>query len=243
MQDGHAALGAVLGMGSAQVAEAMARHLDFLLIDAQHGNWNIESAWEAFRRVVGAGGIPLVRVFQNDPFAIGSMLDRGALGIVVPMVETADEAHAVADAARYGPRGRRSVGGGGMRSWLPVGNDEVNDELFVAVQIETRRGVENAESILSVDGIDGCWIGPDDLALSMDVDRSTDEGRREHEEAIRSVIETAQRVGKIPGIATPGPNNQWLEAGCLFVTVGSDGSCIGRGAAATMSAYSAYRPS
>lgn len=243
MESGKAALGAVLGMGSPAVAEAMARHFDFLLIDAQHGDWSIESAWEAFRRVVGAGGVPLVRVFRNDPFAIGAMLDRGALGIVVPMVETEEEARAVADAARYGPRGKRSVGGGGLRNWLPVSNEEINDEIFVAVQIETKLGVSNAEAILSVDGVDGCWIGPDDLALSLDVDRTTEVGRQEHEEAIRSVLQACQKTGKIPGIATPGPNNQWLEAGCLFVTVGSEGSCIGKGAAGTLRAYEAYRPS
>lgn len=242
MLRGRAALGAVLGMGSPAVAEVMAgRGFDFLLLDGQHGDWDLERAGEAFRRIFAAGSIPMVRVFQNDPFSIGSMLDRGALGVVVPMVETVEQARAAAAAARYGPRGKRSVGGSALRSWLPLGNDEVDDELFVAVQIETGLGVENAEAILSVDGIDGCWIGPSDLELSLGVDMRSEEGRRRHTEAIYEIIRACQRTGKIPGIATPGPDNRWLAAGCLFVTVASDSSCLSRGARETLAAYEAYR--
>ena len=242
MLQGKPALGAVLGMGSPAVAEVMAaRGFDFLLLDGQHGDWNLERAGEAFRRIFAAGSIPMVRVVQNDPFAIGSMLDRGALGVVVPMVETVEEARAAAAAARYGPRGKRSVGGSPLRNWLPLRNDEVDEEIFVAVQIETELGVENAEAILSVDGIDGCWIGPSDLELSLGVDVKSDEGRRRHTEAIQRIIRACQNAGKIPGIATPGPGNQWLAAGCLFVTVASDSSCLSKGCSSTLSTYESYR--
>lgn len=242
MTRGVPALGAVLSIPSPEVAEAMARRgWDFLLLDAQHGNWTLETAGEAFRRIFAAGSIPMVRVFQNDPYAIGAMLDRGALGVVVPMVETEEEARAAAASARYGPVGKRSVGGSGLRNWLPVSNAEVNDEVFVAVQIETKLGVENAHAILSVEGIDGCWIGPSDLELSMGVDLSNPEENRQHQEAIERVIEACQQTGKIAGIATPGSQNRWLDAGCLFVTIASETSCISQGSAGILAKYQAYR--
>lgn len=238
MLEGQPALGAVLGLGAPVVAGVMARRgFDFLLIDGQHGDWSLETAAEAFRRTYEGGSVPMVRVFQNDAFSIGSMLDRGALGVIIPMVETAEQARAAAASSRFGPRGKRSVGGGGLRSWLPVSNEDAGDEVFVAVQIETELGVANAEAILSVEGVDGCWIGPDDLALSMDVDRSTAKGRKRHETAIHSIIEACRKAGKVPGIATPGPDDQWLKAGCLFVTVGSDSGCISAGAESTLGPY------
>jgi len=180
----------------------------------------------------------MARVAKNDPLAIGPVLDRGALGVVVPMVETADEAQAAVESARYGPAGRRSIGGGFMRDWLPFDDSEANDEIFVAIQIETALGVQNAAEIMRVDGVDGCWIGPWDLALSMGVDMESPALR----EAIRTTIAACKQAGKVPGIATPGPQNEWLEAGCLFVTVGSDVSCVHQGGVQTLDQFRRYRP-
>jgi 4-hydroxy-2-oxoheptanedioate aldolase len=234
MMAGKPALGTVLGMGSPEVAGVLARSkFDFLLLDAQHGAWNLQTAGEALWNIGVAGHIGMVRVVKNDFFAIGSMLDRGALGVVVPMVETVEEARAAVDAARYAPQGRRSVGGSSMRSWQSAGNDGINEEIFVAVQIETRLGLERAVEILAVDGVDGCWIGPSDLALSLEVE----EGHPVHEKAILQVLEACRQTGKIPGICGPGRQSQWLEAGFLFVTVGSDGGCVSRGAASIVRSY------
>jgi 4-hydroxy-2-oxoheptanedioate aldolase len=227
MMAGKPAVGTVLGMGSPEVAGILARSkFDFLLIDAQHGAWDLEKAGQALWNIGVAGHVGMVRVVQNDFFAIGSMLDRGALGVVVPMVETVEEARAAVDASRYAPQGRRSVGGSSMRRWQSVGNDAINDEIFVAVQIETQLGVERAADILAVEGVDGCWIGPSDLALSLGVE----EGHPMHEKAILQVLEACRQTGKVPGICGVGPKNKWLEAGFLFVTVGSDSGCISRGA-------------
>ena len=244
MLAGKPALGAVLGMGVPDVAGGMAsRGFDFLLIDAQHGAWDLDRAADAFQRAFAGGATPMVRVFQNDPYAIGAMLDRGALGVIIPMVETVEEAQQAVSSARFGPRGKRSVGGSGLRSWLPMRNDEADEEVFVAVQIETVLGVENADAILRVEGVDGCWIGPSDLGLSLGlgIDPGNPPERDRHEEAIQRVIAACKRAGKIPGIASPGRQNIWLDAGCLFVTVGSDSGCIGKGAAATLQPYAAYR--
>lgn len=109
--------------------------------------------------------------------------------------------------------------------------DEINEQVFLAVQIEQWRAVEQAEAILSVDGVDGCWVGPADLGLSMGVDLSTEAGRREHEAAILSVRDVCRRLGKIPGIAGyPTTAQHWLDEGFLFVTVAGDSALIASGA-------------
>lgn len=231
-------MGIVAALGSPEAAGCVATAgFDFVLVDLQHGRWHINTAHAAFRSIFAGGAVPMARVEQNDFFAIGSVLDRGALGIVVPMVETRAQAEAVAAAARYGPLGKRSIGGGEMRSFLGVGDDEVNDEIFVAVQIETVAGVENAADILSVDGVDGCWIGPSDLQLSMGVDLNDPAGYKRHQEAIEHVITTCRRLGKIPGIAEPGRDAEWLKKGCTFVTIGSESSIIRRGSRSLLQSY------
>jgi 2-keto-3-deoxy-L-rhamnonate aldolase RhmA len=102
----------------------------------------------------------------------------------------------------------------------------MNEELFLAVQIETVEAVENAEEILSVDGIDGCWIGPGDLANSLGVDPSTELGRRQHEDKIKRVLDACHKTGKIPGIASGQDAKQRIEAGFRFVTAIGDGGAI-----------------
>ena len=108
---------------------------------------------------------------------------------------------------------------------------EINDQVFLAVQIEQWQAAEHAEEILSVDGVDGCWVGPTDLALSMGVDLATETGQREHEAAILRVRDACQRLGKIPGIAGyPTTARHWLDEGFLFVTVVSDSALVTSGA-------------
>ena len=97
----------------------------------------------------------------------------------------------------------------------------------MAVQIESKTAVDHAEEILAVDGVDGCWIGPIDLANSMGVDLSTPEGSKVHEAAILKVLDACQKTGKIPGIAsTPGTAQRRLDQGFLFVTVGWDSGLL-----------------
>ena len=242
MMSGGTARGAVLAIPSPEVAMVMARQrFDFLLLDAQHSNWDLRSAGDAFREIYEAGSVPMVRTTENDPYAIGSMLDRGALGIVVPLVETAEEAERAAKSIRYGPEGHRSIGGGGMRYWLGVPELEVHREVFLAVQIETRRGVENAAEILGVDGVDGCWVGPSDLSLSLGlgVVPETDKGQQALDEAIRGVLSACKETGRVPGICGAGPDNQWLKEGFRFVTVAVDSQCVVDGAAAAVEAAGA----
>ena len=232
MKQGQPALGASAGLGSILAAEILSQAgFDFVLVDNQHGAWDDASMMAAFRSVALGHAVPMTRVAQNDYAIIGRALDRGAMGIIVPMVNTAEDAAAAARAVRYPPRGGRSMGPFGTVFLGPNYAAEINDQVFLAVQIEQRQAAEHAEEILSVDGVDGCWVGPSDLALSMGVDLTTEAGRREHEAAILAVRDACRRLGKIPGIAGyPATAQHWLDEGFLFVTVVSDSALVTSGA-------------
>ena len=235
MLAGWPALGAAAGLGSPLAAELFSLvGFDFVLVDLQHGLWDETHSTAAFHQVCLGPATPMARVRQNDFYAIGQLLDRGALGIVVPMVNSAREAAQAARAMRYPPRGGRSMGPLGASFHGPDYLQQANEEVFLAVQIESAQAVEQAEAILAVDGVDGCWIGPADLAASMGVDPSTPEGSRAREGAILQVLEACRRTGKIPGIAAGSDGRHWIELGFLFVTVASDAGYILSGAPETL---------
>ena len=222
MLEGRPALGAVSQLGCRLAAETLAlAGYDFVLLDDQHGDWEHASLMAAIRSIWMAGAVPMARVGKNDFYAIGSMLDRGALGIVVPLVNSAEDARAAAHAMRFPPLGGRSCGPYGGWMYGPDYLDVANDEVFLAVQIESKEAVAHVDEIMAVEGVDACWIGPNDLGRSMGIDLNKPEDARAHEAAMRKVLEACRRAGKIPGIAY-GPMPQLLEQGYLFVTPGED---------------------
>lgn len=237
-RQGKPALGLGVGLGAPLAAETVAlAGFPLVLVDNQHGAWDDQGSMLAFRSTCLGGATPFIRVQRNDYYAIGRALDRGALGVVVPMVNSVAEAREAARAMRYPPRGGRSMGPFGTAF---MGTDYVqcaNDEVFLAVQIESKEAAEHAEEILAVDGVDGCWVGPSDLGLSMGVDLATAEGKRAHEATILHVLDACHKTGKVPGIAgTPITAPGWLAHGFLFVTLGSDGSLLASAAQATLKA-------
>jgi len=223
MRAGRPALGAGARLGSLLAVEALARAgFDLVLVDAQHGAWDEERAMCAFRAIHAAGATPMVRVPGNDFAIIGRYLDAGALGIIVPMVNSAADARTAAFAARYPPRGGRSWGPFGAEFYGPEYAQQVDEQLFLAVQIETAEAVQHAAEILGVPGVDGCWIGPNDLARSMGADTGTTAGAAALEQAIAQVLAACRQTGKIPGIAAGGTAKQRLAQGFLFVVAGRD---------------------
>lgn len=232
MLEGKPAIGVEVGFGSSLAAEMLSLlDFDFVQVDNQHGAWNQESTMSAFRSICLGSAVPMARVQQNDFYAIGSLLDRGALGIIVPMVETIEEAKAAASAIRYPPRGARSSGYLGTQFHGSDYNNWINEEVFLAIQIESKLAVEHAEEIMAVDGIDGCWIGPGDLAKSMGIDLNTKEGKKAHEAAILKVLVACQKTNKIPGIFADGGTAQHrLEQKFLFLVVSSDHEFVANGA-------------
>ena len=236
MLEGLPAIGAASGLGSPLGAEILSQAgYDYVLVDNQHGAWDDGGTRLAVRSICLGPAVPMARVRQNDYAAIGRLLDGGMLGIVVPMVNSVADAQAAAYATRYPPRGGRSVGAFGAQFYGADYAQQVNDEVFLAVQIETAQALDRAKEILAVEGVDGCWVGPGDLANTMGVDLGTAEGRQAHEAAIMEVLAACHRTGKIPGIAAGDNAPYWLDRGFLFVTAVSDTGLVVAGAGAFLS--------
>ena len=225
MLAGNPAFGFSIGLGSALAAEAMAdTGCDFILLDRQHGSWGDDSTIAALIAMRGGAATPMARVLENEFALIGRLLDEGMMGIIVPMVNTAEDAKRVADACHFPPMGQRSWGWGRARTFGADYSDWVSDQLFVAVQIETVEAVKNAEAILATPGIDGCWVGPSDLCLSLGYHPSTMDDREEHAAALQTVLKACENTGKIPGIAgrSVADGVQRAGLGFQFITAGGD---------------------
>lgn len=236
MLEGKPAIGAQVWLGSPLAAEILSLSgFDYVQVDNQHGLWDKNSIMAAFRSICLGSAVPIARVEQNDFYAIGSLLDRGALGIVVPMVETVEQAEAAAFAVRYPRRGHRSYGPFGAQFHGSDYEKWIDEEVFLAIQIESKLAIENVEEIMTVDGIDGCWIGPFDLAKSMGVDLNTKKGQQAREEAILKVLAACRKTNKIPGISAGGGTGpSRIEQGFLFVAVGGDREFMIKGAQDTL---------
>lgn len=226
--NGESVIGIGLGLGSPLAGELLSLSgFDFILVDNQHGDWTHHTTMLAFRSICLGDATPMVRVEQNDFYAIGRALDNGALGIIVPMVNSVEEAEEAAHAVRYAPRGGRSIGPFGTAFLGEDYVEHIDDEVYLAVQIESKRAADHAEEILSVEGVDGCWVGPGDLGLSMGVDLDDPEDRAAHEAAILGVLRACRETGKVPGLACVPQNAQyWLDKGFRFVTVGGESTLL-----------------
>lgn len=243
MLEGKPALGAAVVLGSPIAGELYSlQGWDFVLVDCQHGNWSLDTTAAAFRSISLGPAIPMARVRVNEFYAIGSLLDRGAMGLVIPMVNNAELARKAAFAARFPPRGGRSQGGFGTGfHGVPHYESWIDEELFLAVQIETAEALDNVEAILSTEGVDGTWIGPADLANSLALDLTTDSGRQKHEGAIMRVLEACHKTGKVPGIAGGIAGERWLEKGFLYVTCTADSAAVNVTGKQTLEFLSKYR--
>lgn len=208
LEAGLPTLGATVSTASPLVAEVIG-HLgyDWVLLDLQHGENNLGNIATLLTAVSATPATPWVRVVSNDGPLIQRVLDLGAYGVVVPLVNNAREAQAAVRAMRYPPRGDRSWGP--IRGALYGGPDYhvgAERELQLVVMIETAEGINNATDILAVDGVDGCLIGTNDFSLSFGLpprpvpDTSPMDPRVE--EAVQAVLEAARRNGKAPGIFT-----------------------------------------
>lgn len=166
-------LGSWITLGHTSVAEIMAKSgFEWLVVDMEHSVITLDTAQELIQVIEGCGAVPLVRVSENNANVIKRVMDAGAYGVIVPMVNTKKDAQAAVNAVKYPPVGTRGVGlarAQGYGQNFEEYRDWVNKESIVIVQIEHIDAVNNLESILSVKGIDGCIIGPYDLSGSLGV--------------------------------------------------------------------------
>jgi 4-hydroxy-2-oxoheptanedioate aldolase len=229
LRQGQASFGTWLSLGNLHATRVLARMgFDWLTLDMEHAAIDWSQAAVVFAAVADAGCVPLVRVPEGDHYCIKRSLDAGAWGIVVPMVDTAEEARAAIAAAKYPPLGNRSVGGGmhALNFAAEVGEyyERANDEILVILQTESPRGVENAEEIYRLPGCDAIFVGPMDLGFNM---RTPDGGRptdAEHEALVQRVIEIGRRTGTPPGIHVMTPEDAIRRAaeGMQFIAIGSE---------------------
>ncbi len=174
------------------------RYFDSILLDIQHGYWNQEALLQVLQVIDPLSTVPLTRVARNDSALIGQVLDMGSLGVLVPLVNSPQEATEAVAAMRYPPLGRRSAGGARLALYGEDYITAANDEIACMVMLETREAVEQAEEILAVPGVDLGFVGPGDLALSLGC--WPDKGPL-HEAALLKVLKAGQKVGTPVGIA------------------------------------------
>lgn len=190
-------LGSWISIGHPAVAEILARvGFDWLVIDLEHSVIGIETAGELIRVIDLCGVTPLVRLTSNSPDQIKRVMDAGAAGIVVPMVNCAEEAVRAVAATRYAPQGRRGVGLSRAQGYGVAFAEYLEwqrEGPVVIVQIEHQDAIPELESILQVPGVDGFIIGPYDLSCSMGIPGRFDD--RRFQDALARIRETGKRLG------------------------------------------------
>ncbi|MBI5301354.1 MAG: hypothetical protein HY868_04385 [Chloroflexi bacterium] len=237
MLRGEPAFGYSAKLGSPVAAELLSNSgVDFVMLDGQHGSWGHDSQIQGVAAICAGPAMPFARVIHNTYSEIARLLDAGVLGIIVPMVETVEQAQAVARACRYPPVGERSFGWGRAAAYGDDYASWINDQLFVAVQIESALAIENVEAIMAVPGIDGCMTGPADLALSMGFHPRDAAKHDEHARALERIVQACRNTGKIPGIDTgaAGPESapKRVAQGFIYIPMGSDAKFVTGGAVA-----------
>jgi 4-hydroxy-2-oxoheptanedioate aldolase len=243
LKAGEPQVGTWLSLGSVVAARFLARTgLPWLTVDMEHTHTDIQTAAMMFGAIADAGCVPLARVPASKHEYIKMVLDCGAMGIVVPMVMTADEARSVVAAAKYPPVGNRSLGGG--LHALNYGCSSENyfncadNEILVVIQTEHVQAVDVADEIYAVPGIDAIFVGPNDLAASL----RTPDGKPPSKELMEATllrIRDAAKRQKVPcglHVNTSADALRRIEQGFQFIAVGSELKLMLEGAAALVQA-------
>ncbi len=233
MANGAPVLGAWLALPDTHSAELMSRlGFDWATIDMQHGLIDYQRATGMLQAMTASDTTPIVRVPWNEPGIIGRMLDAGAHGIIVPMVNNRAEAEAAAAACRYPPRGMRSFGP--FRAGLLHGGsyfEEANEQILCMPMIETKQALDNLDDILSVPGVDGTYVGPGDLGVSLGLRPAPDHDDPAFVAALEAILDGCRRHGVFAGIAgTVKEAPRRIAQGFRFVEVARDSGAMARAA-------------
>jgi 4-hydroxy-2-oxoheptanedioate aldolase len=201
---GGSVLNGWLSLANSYSAELMAHQgFDSVTIDLQHGAVDYQAAVGMLQAISTTAAVPMVRVPWNEPILTLKLLDAGAYGVICPMINSKAQAEALVDACRYPPRGSRSFGPN--RAVLYGGADywrHANEEILLFAMVETREALKNLEAIVAVDGLDGVYVGPSDLSLSMGKPPSLDPQDDDVVNAIKEISRTTRKNGKFAGVHT-----------------------------------------
>jgi 4-hydroxy-2-oxoheptanedioate aldolase len=205
LRKGELAIGIGVRLGrNVDIIKVMkAAGFDWLFLDLEHGAMSIETACEISTAAQDSGIAPIVRVPHGELAMATRVLDGGALGIVIPHVDTVEEAREIADRLRYPPRGHRSVGGGQAQfdyAPLPLGEmtEKSDENTLITVMIETPKAVDNAEAIAAVAGIDCLLVGSSDLSMEMGIPGQN--GHERIQAAVDKVVAACRKHGKWAGM-------------------------------------------
>lgn len=239
---GEITLGAWCSSPSSVVAEALAATgYDYVCADMQHGVVGYSDAVHMFQAISGQGAMPIARVPSNDAAMIGRVLDAGALGVVVPLVSTPEDAARAVAACRYPPLGGRSFGP--VRASTVTGSRDPEDlnQVICAVMVETREGLERVDEIAATPGLDAIYVGPADLSLALDLPPAYEQDVPEHIEAVASIQRACERHGIIPGVHCVGGEmaERRRAQGFRMMTLVNDLMLVRSGGAAELSLVNA----
>jgi 4-hydroxy-2-oxoheptanedioate aldolase len=230
--EGGTALGAWISLRDPLVAEvAASAGFDYVCIDMQHGLQDLAQAMTALHAMSAGSAVPVVRVPWNEPGIIGRVLDAGALGVIIPMVNTPDDAKRAVEACRYAPLGSRSFGP--LTAGARYGSGyaaEANDTVACIAMIETRGAVEIVDEILDVPGIDAVYVGPADLSLTYGLPPGLDNPSDDFQSALKTIVAACERHGVVPGIHSHASLAGLRHAGGFrMITVSSDSTVVMQG--------------
>ena len=215
-----------LSIPNSFTAEAMSKMgWDTLTIDMQHGQNDYSTSITMLQSISQNSTIPFARVPWNEPGIIMKMLDAGVLGIIAPMINNKQECEKFVSYCRYPPLGERSFGP--MRAQLVYGSDyfkNANSQVITLAMIETKEAIENLDEILSVENLNGVYVGPSDMSIAYGLPPKFDVKEDPIYSNIKLVVKKAKKYGKIAGIHNGTTNyaKEMIALGYQFVTVSSD---------------------
>ncbi len=227
-------VGAWLSIDSTFTAESMAHAgFDWLCLDMQHGLLDYNDVKRMLPAISTTKTIPFVRVPWNEPYEIMKVLDAGAYGVVVPLINNAEEAARAVSACRYPPDGIRSFGPARATMYAGRGYvEEANNQLACIVMIETAEALENLDEIMATPGVDAVYIGPADLAYALGLQPTGDNNDPKHVAAVTRIYECCKKHNIAAGIHTGSVEytTRYLKQGFHMVTLGADSGFMGRAA-------------
>lgn len=234
VREGRPILNAWLAIPSSYSAEVMGHQgFDSVTVDLQHGMIGFDAAVPMLQALSSTPAVPLVRVSKSDYALVMQLLDAGAYGVICPMISTPEEARAFASYCRYPPAGQRSFGP--ARGLLYGGADyfrHANDEILALAMLETREAVANADAILATPGLDGIYIGPNDLSLAYGRQPASEPDDPEVSGAIADLAQRTNAAGKLAGIfcSSGEAARRRIGEGFGMVTPGNDVALLSRAA-------------
>ncbi|WP_347554148.1 HpcH/HpaI aldolase/citrate lyase family protein [Robbsia sp. KACC 23696] len=214
---------------------------DWMLIDGEHAPNSVQTILSQLQAVAPYATHPVVRTVNHDPSLIKQLLDIGATSLMVPMVETAEQASALVRAMRYPPHGFRGIGGGLTRAtrWdgIPDYLARADASLCLTVQIESLAGLDHVDAIAKTEGVHGLFVGPADLSAALG--HPGDASHAEVQTAIKRIIDAARGAGKAAGILAPAYDDaiRYREWGASFVAVAIDIPQLRLGLTQTLARY------